>query len=135
MECPLKTLLEKTEAIVDWVHIHIEKRPVLSVPDALTTLKHLKGDCNEHSVLFAALARAAGIPTSIEIGLVYLEGRFYYHAWNAVYIGKWISVDTLFRQIPADVTHLRFAGDAKHSPLDTIGLIGKMDIQILELDG
>ena len=127
--------LEKIEQLVDWVYTKIEKRPVLSVPDALSTLRNRTGDCNEHSVLFAALARAAGIPATVEIGLVYLKGRFYYHAWNAVYIGKWISVDALFHQIPADVTHLRFAGGSKHLPMDLVGLIGKVKIHIMELDG
>ena len=57
------------------------------------------------------------------------------HAWNSVYIGKWISVDALFNQIPADVTHLRFAGGSKHLPMDLVGLIGKVKIHIMELDG
>ena len=129
--------LEKIERLVDWIHKEIETRPVLSVPDALSTLTHRMGDCNEHAVLLAALARAAGIPATVEAGLVFLEDRFYYHAWNAVYIGKWISIDALFGQIPADVTHLRLtrASDLKHLPVDLIGFIGKVKIHVLELDG
>ena len=61
---------------------NIQKRPVLSVPNALETLRNRVGDCNEHAVLLAALARAAGIPAQVEAGLVYQKGRFYYHAWN-----------------------------------------------------
>jgi len=121
--------------LVDWVYTNIKKRPVLSVPDALSTLENRMGDCNEHSVLLAALARAVGIPTAVEAGLVYLTDRFYYHAWNMVYIGEWISVDALFGQIPADVTHLRFTSASTHLPMDLIGLIGKVKIHIMEMDG
>ena len=129
--------LEKIEQLADWVHRKIKKRPVLSVPDALSTLKNRMGDCNEHSVLLAALARAAGIPARVETGLVYLTDRFYYHAWNLVYIGEWITVDALYGQIPADVTHLRFTSGSAHLPTDLIGLIGKVKIHIIdmELDG
>ena len=120
---------------MDWISKNIKKRPVLSVPDALSTLNNRMGDCNEHSVLLAALARAVGIPAGVEAGLVYLKGRFYYHAWNRVHIGEWISVDALFGQIPADVTHLRFTSASTHLPTDLIALIGKVRIHIMEMDG
>jgi hypothetical protein len=98
---------EKLKKIVNWVYVSVEKKPVLSVPNALEVLKNKVGDCNEHAVLTAALLRAAGIPAMIETGLVYLHGRFYYHAWNVAYVGKWVSADAVFNQIPADVTHIR----------------------------
>jgi transglutaminase-like putative cysteine protease len=60
--------LTRAKKLLDWVFTHIEKRPVLSLPDALSTLENRVGDCNEHAVLLAALARAAGIPTRIEAG-------------------------------------------------------------------
>ncbi|MBI5589389.1 MAG: transglutaminase domain-containing protein [Deltaproteobacteria bacterium] len=100
------TPLVRIQKITGWIFLNIEKRPVLSVPDALETLENRMGDCNEHAVLFAAFARAAGIPARIETGLVHLRGRFYYHAWNSVFLGKWITVDSLMNQIPADVTHI-----------------------------
>ena len=76
----------KAEKLVAWVHRNVEKKPVLSIPNALETLANRVGDCNEHAVLLAALARAAGIPAQIEAGLVYLKGRFFYHAWNEIYV-------------------------------------------------
>ena len=126
------TSLEKVRALVDWVHRNIEKRPVLSLPDALSTLENRVGDCNEHAVLFAALARAAGIPCRLEAGLVYLKGRFYYHAWNLVYLGRWITVDSLFGQIPADVSHIRLVTGSPQQQLDLMGLIGKLQLRIIE---
>jgi hypothetical protein len=126
------TSLAKVEALVDWVARNIEKRPVLSMPDALATLQNRVGDCNEHAVLFAALARAAGIPCRLEAGLVYLKGRFYYHAWNLVYLGNWITVDALFGQIPADVSHIRLVTGSPRQQLDIMGLIGKLHLKVIQ---
>lgn len=129
------TPLDKIKRLVDWINTNIKKRPVLSVPDALSTLNNRMGDCNEHSVLMAALARSVGIPAAVEAGLVYLKDRFYYHSWNMVFVGEWISVDALFGQIPADVTHLRFTSASTHVSMDLVGLIGNVEIHILEMDG
>jgi hypothetical protein len=124
--------LEKSRRIVAWIQKHIDRRPVLSLPDALATLENRAGDCNEHAVLFAALARAGGIPTKIEAGLVYLKNRFYYHAWNAVYLGEWITLDALFDQIPADVTHIRLTSGTQEDQMNLLGLIGTIRIHILD---
>ena len=126
------TLLQQVRALVGWVHRNIEKRPVLSLPDALSTLENRVGDCNEHAVLFAALSRAAGIPCRLEAGLVYLKGRFYYHAWNLVYLGRWITVDALFGQVPADVSHIRLVTGSPRQQLDLMGLIGKLQLRVIE---
>jgi len=123
--------LEKLRLLVDWVHQNIDKRPVLSLPDALATLENRVGDCNEHAVLLAALARAAGIPCRVEAGLVYLKGRFYYHAWNLVYLGRWITVDAVFGQIPADVSHIRLVTGSPNQQLDLMGIIGKIGLKII----
>jgi hypothetical protein len=122
----------KAGKIVNWVYKHVKKRPVLSVPNALETLTNLVGDCNEHAVLVAALARAAGIPAEVEAGLVYLRGRFYYHAWNVLYLGEWITADAVFGQMPADVTHLRFVRGATERQIDLLGLVGRVHLEILD---
>jgi hypothetical protein len=123
--------LEKVRLLVEWVYQNIDKRPVLSLPDALSTLDNRMGDCNEHAVLLAALARAAGIPCRVEAGLVYLKGRFYYHAWNLVYAGRWITVDAVYNQIPADVSHIRLVSGTAGQQLDLIGIIGKLKLKII----
>jgi len=105
---------------------------VLSLPDALSTLEHRMGDCNEHAVLLAALARAAGVPARVEAGLVYARGRFYYHAWNLLFVGRWITADAVFGQMPADVTHLRFVTGSAQQQLDLLGVIGKLTIEVAD---
>ncbi|MGD8459306.1 MAG: transglutaminase-like domain-containing protein [Desulfobacterales bacterium] len=123
--------LTRAEKLLNWVNTHIEKRPVLSLPDALSTLENKVGDCNEHAVLLAALGRAAGIPTRIEAGLVYIKDRFYYHAWNLMYLGQWVTVDPVFNQLPADVSHLRFTTGSPERQLDIMGIIGKIKLTVL----
>ena len=125
--------LIKVNKLVAWLRNNIEKRPVLSLPDALVTLENRVGDCNEHAVLLAALARASGIPARIEVGLVYLNGRFYYHAWNLLYVGQWITADSVLGQVPADVTHIRFSSGAIQKQLDLMGIIGQIKLKITGL--
>jgi Transglutaminase-like superfamily len=59
-------------------------------------------------VLYVALARAVGLPARPVAGLLEAGGRFYYHAWPEVYLGRWVPVDPLLDQFPADAAHLRF---------------------------
>ena len=122
--------LIKAKKLVTWVNEKIQKRPVLSVPNALETLQNRVGDCNEHAVLLAALARASGIPAQVEAGLVYQKGRFYYHAWNVLYLGAWITADSVMGQLPADVTHIRFVRGTERQ-IDLVRMIGRVKLEIL----
>jgi hypothetical protein len=83
-------------------------------------------------MLLAALARAAGISARVEAGLVYLKGKFYYHAWNLLYVGRWVTADAVFGQLPADVTHLRFVTGSMQQQLNLAGVIGNLTIDILD---
>ena len=115
-----------------WVYDNIEKRPVLGLPDALTTLHNLKGDCNEHASLFAALARSLKINTAIVTGVTLQNDAFYYHAWNEVCLnGTWYSLDTTTNQLPADLFHIRLGKGDMEEQLKIGGLLGKLQIEIL----
>jgi len=121
-----------TLLIKDWVYNKIAKEPTVSIPNALEVLQSRKGDCNEHTVLFNALARAAGIPAKTVVGVVYLRGAFYYHAWSEVWLGEWISLDSVLDQFPADVTHVKFLEGEIDRQIDILQLIGKLKIHVLE---
>jgi transglutaminase-like putative cysteine protease len=116
----------------DWVYRNIAKRPTISIPNALEVLKTRKGDCNEHAVLFNALARAAGIPAKTVVGVVYLRGAFYYHAWSEVWLSEWVSLDPVLNQFPADVTHVKFLEGDIDRQVDILRLIGNLKIEVLE---
>ncbi len=119
-------------AVFRWVNENIEKKPLISMTSAKDVLLIRRGDCNEHASLFAALARAAGLPAEIRVGIVYANGAFYYHAWNGVYIGQWVSVDPTFGQFPADATHLRIVSGGLDRQVDLVRLMGKLSVQVLE---
>jgi hypothetical protein len=121
----------RLKKIVHWVYRSVEKKPVLSVPNALEVLKNRAGDCNEHAVLTAALLRAANVPVQIETGLVYMNGRFYYHAWNVAYVGRWVTADAVFDQVPADVTHIRLVRGEGGEQLDLLGVMGNISLEVL----
>jgi transglutaminase-like putative cysteine protease len=124
----------KARKIVAWVYDNIEKKPVFSLPDALQTLRLKAGDCNEHAQLVAALGRAAGIPTGIEIGLAYQQGRFYYHAWNVFYLDRWITADATRGSLPAAVTNIRLWRTQGEVPLEMLGLIGQIKLEVLKAE-
>lgn len=123
---------EAAEKLASWVFNNLKKRATASLPSAVDVLATLEGDCNEHSVLFAALARAVGIPAKIAVGVVYLDGAFYYHAWNKVFLGKWISVDPTFGQFPADATHIKFQEGELEEQAKVLKIVGTVKIEIKE---
>ena len=115
---------------------NLQKRPVLGIPDALTTLNTRMGDCNEHAALFAALARNAGIPTRVVAGVTFHEGAFYYHAWNEVCLGeKWYTLDTTKNQFPADLSHIKFVEGETSEQIKISALLGKLGIKPVNGDG
>jgi len=116
----------------DWVFAALNKKPVISIPSALEILRQREGDCNEHTALYTALARASGIPTRMAAGIVYMGSGFYYHAWPEVWVGHWMPVDPTFNQFPADATHIRFVTGNLDKQADIIKLVGKLKIEILE---
>ncbi|HKY09513.1 MAG TPA: transglutaminase-like domain-containing protein [Candidatus Binatia bacterium] len=117
--------------IKDWVYKEIAKKPTVSIPSALEVLQTRKGDCNEHTVLFNALARAAGIPAKTVVGVVHMRDAFYYHAWSEIWLGEWISLDSVLNQFPADVTHVKFLEGEIDRQIDLLQLIGNLKIEVL----
>lgn len=127
-----KNLLKKTRLIYEWVYRNIEKVPMISIPVATDVLSTMKGDCNEHTVLFTALARSAGIPTRIAVGLTYQDGFFYYHAWPEVYFEKWVAVDPTLGQFPADASHIRLLTGDIDRQWQLLSIIGKLKLEGIE---
>jgi hypothetical protein len=86
----------------------------LGYADALEALRTGAGDCTEHAVLLAALARAQKIPTRVVSGLVYasrFSGKknvFSPHMWVQAWDGeRWLSYDSALNGF--DSTHIALA--------------------------
>ena len=124
----------KAEAIFKWVFKNVKKEITISLPSALDVLHTMKGDCNEHTYLFTALARAAKIPTRITTGLVFTKGKFYYHAWPAVYIdGTWREMDPTWGQMYVDTTHIAIVNGEIGNQFQLLSLMGQLKIEIIEV--
>ncbi len=124
--------LQAARLIHTWVYKTIEKKPLISIPSARDVLDIKRGDCNEHATLYTALARAVGIPTRIEVGLVWNNNGFYYHAWNSVYTGQWISIDPTFGQFPADASHLKVLSGDLDAQVPIVQMVGSLTLDVLE---
>jgi len=120
------------EKLNTWVHDSLVKEVTFSVPNAVQVLRTRRGDCNEHTQLYVALARAVGIPARIATGLAYVRGKFYYHAWPEVWLGDWVPVDPTFGQFPADAAHLRFVIGGLGRQAELLRLIGNLAIQVVD---
>ncbi len=121
-----------SEKLNRWVHDSLKKEVTFSVPNALQVLRTRRGDCNEHTQLYVALARAVGIPARIATGLAYVRGKFYYHAWPEVWLDDWVPVDPTFGQFPADAAHLRFVVGGLGKQAELLRLIGNLQIQTVD---
>ena len=133
----------RAERLTRYVNGLLDKKPTVSLPSARDVLRTKVGDCNEHTALYVAMARAIGIPARIAVGLTYVrgvQGAFYYHAWPEVYIdegndrGLWLPVDPTLNQFPADTTHLRLARGGLDKQTAILPLIGQLRMTIEDLD-
>src|SRR4029077_10738244 len=130
---------DRAERLTRYVNGLLEKKPTVSIPSAREVLRTRVGDCNEHTALFVAMTRAAGIPARIAVGLAFVRGAFYYHAWPEVYIdeggrGLWLPVDPTFNQFPADATHVRLARGGLDRQTAILPLLGRLKMTILDVE-
>ena len=133
----------RAERLTRYVNALLDKKPTLSLPSAREVLRTKVGDCNEHTALYVAMARAIGIPARIAVGLVFVrgvQGAFYYHAWPEVYLdegggrGLWLPVDPTLNEFPADATHLRLARGGLDKQTAIVPLLGRLKITVLSLE-
>ena len=132
--------LYAARALVTWVYRNISTKSYsVGFASAAQTLRSREGDCTEHAVLFAALARAVGIPSTICMGILPLQdGYGYYHAWASVYVGQWVAVDPAFNEHQADARHILLAESTGDEASMTqvnfrmIRTIGVLELEIWE---
>lgn len=109
---------------------------------ALETIQTRRGDCTEHAVLLAALARSQGIPTRIVTGLVYAQRFagasrvFVPHTWVQSWLGgRWVSFDSA--QGRFDSTHIAL-GVGSGDPwrfFASMASLGRMQVASITMTG
>jgi hypothetical protein len=91
-----RTDQEKVRRLCKFVHEYI-KYEVVYLPKVEDILERKVGDCKSYALLFACLARAAGVPARVASGYVYMNDDvrgFGGHDWNEVVVdGRWVPVD------------------------------------------
>ncbi|MCE5248790.1 transglutaminase-like domain-containing protein [bacterium] len=99
--------LDMAHALNQWVFSGVRQEEGLDIVRSVDILRDMRGDCDERTKLFTALARSVGIPTQINTGLVYKDSAFRYHSWPSVFVGGvWHDLDPTFGQDNADATHI-----------------------------
>lgn len=115
--------------LLEWIDANIAKEAVDAF-SAADVLRERRAECQGHAYLFAALARAAGLPTRVVNGVVYApeHGGFLYHTWNEVWLAgeAWRAVDPTFGQARADATHLALAvGESPAALAPLAAMVGR----------
>jgi hypothetical protein len=126
----------RIERVIAWMQANIAREAV-DVFSALDVLGQRRAECQGQSYLYAALARALGIPTRVVNGIVYsaeFDG-FLYHTWAESLAGDaWVPVDPTFGQPRADATHVKLVEGERLEDLAPLAdLIGRLGVRILNV--
>ena len=104
--------IEEIFNIVEFVSEYIEDDYQSNAVSVFDIVQNKKGDCNEHSLLFATLARGMGYAVKEVFGWAYSEEDNGYagHAWNEIGITRgnklfWLPVDSTFNEV--DPFHIK----------------------------
>ena len=82
-----------TNNILHWISANITADLIAETLTGPEVLKKRRGKCSEYAILFASLARAAGIPAKVALGEQNIGNRWMGHMWNEVWLGEWMTVD------------------------------------------
>jgi hypothetical protein len=106
---------QRMQKLTQFVHDYVkDEGPSVGYASALETVHTRRGDCTEHAVLLAAMARAIGIPSRVVTGLAY-DGRYagknrvlIPHTWIQAWVnGAWQEYDAAMPRY--DYAHLAMA--------------------------
>jgi len=108
---------------------------------ALEVAQRKEGDCTEHAVLLAALARARGLPARVAVGLVLQGDAFYYHMWTEVFIdGCWVGFDATRERCLVTPGYIKLAQDSLQAAdgmgalLPAMKLMGQLRIEFVSVE-
>ncbi|MCC6443013.1 MAG: transglutaminase domain-containing protein [Armatimonadetes bacterium] len=121
--------LKAAQKLSDWTHRALRADASIGAfRSAVDVLESGRGVCRDYAVLFASLARAAGIPTKICLGLVAANGAFMYHAWAECWVGEWAAFEPTFG-LPFDAAHIKLAEGDLSNIFDITRDFGKFKIR------
>jgi hypothetical protein len=128
-----KNAVRAAQKIRDWVYANMKPRGNIGIPrSAVEVLKNKDGVCRDYALLYTALARAAGVPTRLCVGVLYAEDGFYYHAWAESWLGQWVAVDATLPFALVDATHIKFGHGDTESFFAAASIVGQLKAEIVE---
>ncbi|MFH1419176.1 MAG: transglutaminase-like domain-containing protein [Planctomycetota bacterium] len=145
------TPAQKARALRKYVTDFITSKGLdVGFASASEVIRNRKGDCTEHGVLLAALARAAGLPARCVSGIVLIPpgtlapdsgSAFGYHMWTQVNIGgTWVDIDAALRQTDCDPTHVALAimplndEGVANSVITLLPFLGRLQMEVLAVE-
>lgn len=134
-EDPPSGSLARARLVHAWVHRRIAWQANIGLlRSALEILNDPAGVCRDAAALYTALARAAGVPTRVCAGLLYMTDSFAGHAWAESWDGeRWVPFDPTVPTTFVDATHLKLAQGAAYTCMfDMMPALGGMKIEVLE---
>ena len=123
--------------IRDWVHsVMTPDASIGVIRSAKDVYGRRRGVCRDYATLYTAIARSAGVPTRLCAGIVYADGKFFYHAWAESFVGRWVAFDpTLYSPGQAsyvDATHIKFAQGDANQMFEVVSIVGRLKIHVVE---
>lgn len=120
-----------------WVKGHMQRPNNIGTPrSAAEIMTSRDGVCRDYATLFAAVARAAGVPTRICSGIVYFQDGFFYHAWVECQLAEgedgWFAFDPTLEDDFVDATHVKFAQGDPAEMYAAVRVVGQIQGEILE---
>ncbi len=144
-----KSPADKADALRKFVTDYVEDKSLdVGFASASEVARNKSGDCTEHGVLLAALARAAGLPSRGVSGIIQIpsgmgqpgKSAFGYHMWTQVNIGgQWVDIDAAMRQTDCDPTHVALSLLPLNDEgiLDSIAtmlpLLGRLQLEVVDV--
>jgi len=132
--------IEVVTRLTRWVAKYVNKKNYSTgMATAADVARTRAGDCTEHAVLLAAVARARGIPSRVAVGMIYMRPNhaFAYHMWTEVFVGQWLSVDGTGGWVGVPPTHIKLADSSLNEAsgmtamLPAVRLIGHVQIKLV----
>jgi transglutaminase-like putative cysteine protease len=137
---------KKALRIERYVYENIDKK---NFTEAFATAdevaRTMEGDCTEHSMLSAAMCRAAGIPSRTALGLVYVDHKMKgpvmaFHMWTEVWVdGQWVPIDATLGRGYVGAAHLKITDHSWYdiqslTPLlPVLRVLGKLSIEVVQV--
>jgi hypothetical protein len=99
--------------ILTWMSEKIKQDFIAETLTGPEVLRMKRGKCAEYAILFASLARAAGIPTKLALGETSMGPNTWGgHLWNEVWLGEWMAVDASQGRFVTDPSLVKFVESA-----------------------